>query len=420
MATSQLIRGAAGRRDGPPPASEEERAGDVPSGRPCGCPGRRPRPGRRRSTFIDLFAGIGGFRIGLQRAGGRCVFTSEWDRYSQRTYQAWFGDPPHGDITRIDPARIPDHDVLAAGFPCQPFSIAGVSKKNSLGRRNGFRCATQGTLFYNIAAVVEAKRPRAVILENVKNLLSHDGGRTWGVVLSTLTELRYSVFHRIIDAADYVPQHREARVRGGVRSRRARGRRSSSRCGRRGRGRSSAIFWRRHAREIHVERRAVALPAAVRQEAPGEGERVRVRAGRRGRREPDARRPVSQGRVGDSGAAAGPQPPPADAPRVREADGVRRRPADRRERHAGVPAVRELPGPGHRRGGGAGGFQSSERDEEGERIAGEKWLDSGVGKPTRPRRTCEEGRGAGPTARPCPSPPSPSSPNRPPWSESGP
>lgn len=159
--------------------------------------------------FIDLFAGIGGFRIGLEAAGGNCVFTSEWDRHSQKTYKAWFGDEPHGDITKIDARDIPDHDVLAAGFPCQPFSIAGVSKKNSLGHAHGFKCATQGTLFYNVASIIEVKRPPVVLLENVKNLKSHDKGRTWKTIHSTLDELGYAVFHKIIDAALYVPQHRE-------------------------------------------------------------------------------------------------------------------------------------------------------------------------------------------------------------------
>src|SRR4051812_18128338 len=101
-------------------------------------------------TFIDLFAGIGGLRVGFQRAGGKCVFTSEWNTYSQKTYEKWFGEKPEGDITEKKPKDIPDHDVLVAGFPCQPFSIAGVSKKNSLGREHGFKCLTQGTLFFDI------------------------------------------------------------------------------------------------------------------------------------------------------------------------------------------------------------------------------------------------------------------------------
>ena len=166
-------------------------------------------PGALPFTFIDLFAGIGGLRIGLQKAGGRCVFSSEWDKYSQKTYAAWFGETPHGDIRQIAPADIPDHDIMAAGFPCQPFSIAGVSKKKSLGREHGFKDEAQGTLFYNVATIAEIKRPPVMLLENVKNLVSHDNGRTFKVIHSTLTELDYVVFHKVIDAADYVPQHRE-------------------------------------------------------------------------------------------------------------------------------------------------------------------------------------------------------------------
>jgi DNA (cytosine-5)-methyltransferase 1 len=160
-------------------------------------------------TFIDLFAGIGGFRIALEGIGGSCAFSSEWDKYSQKTYKAWFNEVPHGDITKIKPAEIPDHDILAAGFPCQPFSIAGVSKKKSLGRAHGFKCATQGTLFFNIASILEVKRPPVALLENVKNLQSHDKGRTWETIKETLEDLDYVVFHKIIDAARWVPQHRE-------------------------------------------------------------------------------------------------------------------------------------------------------------------------------------------------------------------
>lgn len=161
-------------------------------------------------TFIDLFSGIGGFRIPLEAIGGKCLFSSEIDKYSQKTYNAWFGETPHGDITQIKPADIPDHDLLAAGFPCQPFSLAGVSKKKSLGRDHGFACKAQGTLFFNVASIIAIKRPPVVVLENVKNLKSHDGGRTWAVIKETLVEeLNYSVFDQVIDAADYVPQHRE-------------------------------------------------------------------------------------------------------------------------------------------------------------------------------------------------------------------
>jgi DNA (cytosine-5)-methyltransferase 1 len=159
--------------------------------------------------FVDLFAGIGGFRIALEKLGGKCVFTSEWDKYCQRTYRDWFGEIPHGDIRRIKPSEIPDHDILAAGFPCQPFSIAGVSKKKSLGHAHGFKDVTQGTLFFNLATIIEIKRPPVLFLENVKNLQSHDKGRTWKVIHETLESLDYWVFHKVIDAAGWVPQHRE-------------------------------------------------------------------------------------------------------------------------------------------------------------------------------------------------------------------
>jgi len=164
---------------------------------------------RHKLRFIDLFAGVGGMRFGFESAGMKCVFTSEWDKHSQQTYEKWFGDKPYGDITQIDPSSIPDHDVLAAGFPCQPFSIAGVSKKNALGRAHGFLDETQGTLFFNVAKIIEAKRPAAFLLENVKNLRSHDKGRTWLVIRSTLEQLGYRVFDKTIDAAAWVPQHRE-------------------------------------------------------------------------------------------------------------------------------------------------------------------------------------------------------------------
>jgi DNA (cytosine-5)-methyltransferase 1 len=162
-------------------------------------------------TFVDLFAGIGGMRLPFEEAGGRCVFTSEWDPYANRTYVENFGAHAiHGDITRIDADEIPDHDLLLAGFPCQPFSIAGVSKKNALGRKHGFADETQGTLFFDVARILERKRPRAFVLENVKNLLGHDRGRTFGVISRTLREeLGYHVTHRVIDGANFVPQHRE-------------------------------------------------------------------------------------------------------------------------------------------------------------------------------------------------------------------
>lgn len=167
---------------------------------------------RPQFTFIDLFAGIGGIRIAFEEQGGECVFTSEWDSYAQTTYAANFGDenPINGDITEVDAADIPKHDVLLAGFPCQPFSIAGVSKKNALGKPHGFQDETQGTLFFDVARIIHEKKPKAFLLENVKNLMSHDKGRTFDVIKRTLErELGYHIHCRIIDGAHFVPQHRE-------------------------------------------------------------------------------------------------------------------------------------------------------------------------------------------------------------------
>ena len=164
--------------------------------------------------FIDLFAGIGGIRLGFEAHGGKCVFTSEWNTFAQKTYSANFPESyAHtfvGDITVVDQKYIPEHDVLLAGFPCQPFSIAGVSKKNALGRPHGFECTTQGTLFFDVARIISEKRPKAFLLENVKNLLSHDKGNTFKVIIQTLSaELGYEVHYKVIDGQHFVPQHRE-------------------------------------------------------------------------------------------------------------------------------------------------------------------------------------------------------------------
>lgn len=159
--------------------------------------------------FIDLFAGIGGMRLAFEAAGGQCVYSNEWNKYSQKTYFTNFGVQPDGDITKVKAEDIPDHDILVAGFPCQPFSIAGVSKKNSLGRATGFEDKTQGTLFFDVCRILKAKRPRAFMLENVKNLCSHDKGRTFAVIKESLAELNYRVFFDILDGRQYVPQHRE-------------------------------------------------------------------------------------------------------------------------------------------------------------------------------------------------------------------
>ena len=164
-------------------------------------------------TFIDLFAGIGGLRRGFESIGGRCVFTSEWDKFSQQTYRANFPDDDHeinGDITKVEVADIPAHDVLLAGFPCQPFSIAGVSKKNALGRAHGFEDKTQGTLFFDVARIIAHHRPAAFLLENVRNLVSHDKGKTFQTIKDVLTEeLGYKIDFRVIDGRYWTPQHRE-------------------------------------------------------------------------------------------------------------------------------------------------------------------------------------------------------------------
>ena len=159
--------------------------------------------------FIDLFAGIGGMRIAFENAGGECVYSNEWNKYCQQTYFANFDEQPEGDITKVQAEDIPDHDDLVAGFPCQPFSIAGVSKKKSLGRATGFEDKTQGTLFFDVCRIIKEKRPKAFMLENVKNLKSHDKGNTFKVILESLEELDYEVFYKVLDGQAFVPQHRE-------------------------------------------------------------------------------------------------------------------------------------------------------------------------------------------------------------------
>jgi len=177
---------------------------------------RAPEPAANPAfRFIDLFAGIGGMRLGFEAIGGKCVFTSEWDRWSQKTYLLNFPDGDDhefaGDIRPYgaEPWRIPKHDVLLAGFPCQPFSLAGVSKKNSLGRAHGFDCEHQGNLFFEIASILDCHRPPAFLLENVKNLRSHDGGRTFEVIRRTLEDLGYRIATRIVSSAPFVPQKRQ-------------------------------------------------------------------------------------------------------------------------------------------------------------------------------------------------------------------
>lgn len=162
-------------------------------------------------NFIDLFAGIGGLRLAMESIGGRCVFTSEWDKFARHTYEANFRDnhPIAGDIREVSAAEVPKHTVLCAGFPCQPFSIAGVSKKNALGLKHGFECEAQGTLFHDLIRILKHHKPAAFLLENVKNLRSHDRGKTFAVILGALQELGYTVHARVIDAKHFLPQHRE-------------------------------------------------------------------------------------------------------------------------------------------------------------------------------------------------------------------
>lgn len=178
-----------------------------------GKPGATVTKGGYSFRFIDLFAGIGGIRRGFEAVGGRCVFTSEWDKYARMTYEANFPQDDHeifGDITKAKEDDIPPHDVLLAGFPCQPFSIAGVSKKNALGRAHGFADKTQGTLFFEVAKIIDSHKPKAFLLENVKNLVNHDKGNTFRIIMETLRGLGYYVpSPKIINAKGYVPQHRE-------------------------------------------------------------------------------------------------------------------------------------------------------------------------------------------------------------------
>ena len=179
---------------------------------------RCPADRQEGFQFVDIFAGIGGLRRPFEEIGGRCVFTSEWDRFCKETYTVNFPEPADSDHEFVgdirpyadDPGSVPAHDVLLAGFPCQPFSIAGVSKKNALGQPHGFLCDTQGTLFYDLAKIIDHHRPPAFLLENVKNLERHDGGRTFATIMHVLeSELGYSVRTRVVDSSPWVPQKRE-------------------------------------------------------------------------------------------------------------------------------------------------------------------------------------------------------------------
>lgn len=195
-------------RGGPKPAEVEKVLAAVRS--------HAPQTGKPAFRFIDLFAGIGGLRRAFDMetgVGGQCVFTSEWDKYARITYSRNYGetdDEIAGDITEVSETDIPQHEVLLAGFPCQPFSIAGVSKKNALKRPHGFACEDQGNLFFDVARIIKHHRPKAILLENVRNLANHDKGRTFKVIRQTLSEeLGYDIFPMILDAKSWVPQHRE-------------------------------------------------------------------------------------------------------------------------------------------------------------------------------------------------------------------
>ena len=162
-------------------------------------------------TFIDLFAGIGGFRSALTILGGKCLYTNEWNKYALSTYRHWYGSESttSEDIRTIDHSSIPSHDILCAGFPCQPFSLAGVSKKNSLGRKHGFEDVEQGNLFDCIMNIVDIKKPPILFLENVKNLKSHDKGNTWKYIKKSISDRGYEIYSQVLDASNWVPQHRE-------------------------------------------------------------------------------------------------------------------------------------------------------------------------------------------------------------------
>lgn len=159
--------------------------------------------------FIDLFAGIGGTRLAFERAGGTCVFSSEIDRFARKTYFENFGEIPSGDITKLKENEIPDHQILVAGVPCSPFSIAGVSKRQSLDRAHGFDCRKKGQLFFKVTKILEIKKPEAFFLENVKHLKFHNQGKTFRTILKHLKRAGYNVWADIVDARFFVPQHRE-------------------------------------------------------------------------------------------------------------------------------------------------------------------------------------------------------------------
>ena len=310
--------------------------------------GLRPASGADDFRFIDLFAGIGGIRKGFEAHGGRCVFTSEWNKYAEKTYLTNFPDDQEeshtfvGDIQPFPADEIPDHDILLGGFPCQPFSIAGVSKKNSLGRLHGFEDATQGTLFFDVARIINAKRPAAFMLENVKNLRSHDKGRTFAVIMETLQEeLGYEVHVKVIDAINFTPQHRERIIIVGFREptdfswedleippvgpkldtilHRTDG---TEPCPRMGPGPVLRSRERRGPAQVHPDPKPVGLPAGLRRQAQGRRQRLRLRLGPPDRDQPHPLGPVLQGRLGNPRRTGRHTSAPADTPRMRAPDGL--------------------------------------------------------------------------------------------------
>ena len=312
--------------------------------------------------IADLFAGIGGIRMGMVQALGdaaHVVYSSEWNKYSVQTYEANWHDenPVAGDITKVDEHDVPDIDLLLAGFPCQPFSIAGVSKKQSMGRPTGFEDKTQGTLFFDVARIIKAKQPKAFLLENVKNLLSHDRGRTFKTIYSVLTEdLGYHVTYKLIDAAGFVPQHRERTYIVGFREENgftfddvkpiAHGNVGSI-----------LLPASQVPRQVCSERQAVDVPPELQEEARGRRQRFRIWHGRC--RHPTTTRTLSA-RYGKDGSeilvsrGEGKNPPKANPARMRATDGLPGFVQYPGIRHAGIPAVRQLGRsaghPSHRRG----------------------------------------------------------------------
>lgn len=200
--SEMLIEVAADAHGNEPKAKKSRRRKATDETLELDFPVEEEKPVKADFKFIDLFAGIGGIRLGFESVGGHCVFSSEWDKNAAKTYEANFGEKPQGDITKIAPSEIPDFDILLGGFPCQPFSI--------IGDKAGFNHETQGTLFFDIERILLAKKPKAFMLENVRNLTAHDKGRTFRVIISHLENAGYKVYHKVLNALDYgVPQKRE-------------------------------------------------------------------------------------------------------------------------------------------------------------------------------------------------------------------